>query len=175
MTSTCLNSVFSGSITLSFRDSIGRVITHVAPGREINFDLVSGVLPPGLILIGDTDNDSLILIQGTATTVGEYPFVIRAQIVNTTDLAQIVEATDQRRYVINIATVANASLPDGEVGSAYSQQLTVDGPTTGAEVWQVTSGTLPAGLSLNASTGEITGTPTLEESQTFIVCFSNGL
>jgi hypothetical protein len=175
MTSTCLNAAFTGSITMSLTNSLGQVVTAVAAGREINYEITSGVLPPGILMSGDAQNPAIILFTGTATTVGEYPFVIRAQIVHTTEIAQIVEATDQRRYVINIAAIANASLPDGEVGSAYSQQLTVDGPTTGAELWQVTSGTLPAGLSLDSATGEITGTPTLEESQTFIVCFSNGL
>src|ERR1035438_6111916 len=40
-----------------------------------------------------------------------------------------------------------------------SQTLAATGGS-GADSWQLTSGTLPAGLTLNGSTGQISGTPT---------------
>jgi len=61
---------------------------------------------------------------------------------------------------LNITTT---SLPSGQVGKAYSGALTATGgipPYT----WAVASGTLPAGLSLNASTGTISGVPATAES-----------
>jgi len=45
------------------------------------------------------------------------------------------------------------------VGQAYSATLGATGGTT-AYSWSITSGTLPSGLTLNASTGTISGTPT---------------
>src|SRR5260370_34464585 len=56
-------------------------------------------------------------------------------------------------------TVPTTSLPDGRVGVSYLQMLAATGGT-GTFSWQLTSGTLPGGLTLNASTGAITGTPT---------------
>lgn len=47
---------------------------------------------------------------------------------------------------------------DGEVGEAYSFIPTVEGGTPGY-TYSVTSGSLPTGLTLNTSTGEISGTP----------------
>ncbi|MDQ1420077.1 MAG: large repetitive protein, partial [Acidimicrobiaceae bacterium] len=49
--------------------------------------------------------------------------------------------------------------PAGEVGAAYSRQLTVSNGTS-PFVWSISAGTLPAGLTLNASTGLLNGTPT---------------
>ncbi len=55
-------------------------------------------------------------------------------------------------------SVTTSSLPDGQVGVAYSQTLAASGGTAPYS-WSVTSGSLPAGLSLAASSGAITGTP----------------
>lgn len=50
-------------------------------------------------------------------------------------------------------------IPAGQVGKAFSAAPTTTGGTPPL-TWSVASGTLPAGLSLNTSTGEISGTPT---------------
>ena len=52
-----------------------------------------------------------------------------------------------------------SSLPNGQVGQAYSASLTASGGTAPLS-WAVSSGTLPAGLTLSAATGAIAGTPT---------------
>ena len=51
------------------------------------------------------------------------------------------------------------SLPNGQIGRAYSATLVANGGTTPFS-WSVADGALPAGLSVIASTGAITGTPT---------------
>jgi hypothetical protein len=50
------------------------------------------------------------------------------------------------------------SLPDAHIGAAYSATLTASGGT-GPYTFSIVSGSLPSGLSLNASTGVISGTP----------------
>ena len=55
--------------------------------------------------------------------------------------------------------ITTASLPDGLIGVPYSQTLTATGGTTPYS-FQVTTGRLPAGLTLNVSTGQISGIPT---------------
>ncbi|RYF78015.1 MAG: DUF11 domain-containing protein [Cytophagaceae bacterium] len=56
-------------------------------------------------------------------------------------------------------SLTTASLPNGEVGKAYSQTITATGGTTPYS-FSVAAGTLPDGLSLNPTTGVISGTPT---------------
>ncbi|HEY2275031.1 MAG TPA: putative Ig domain-containing protein, partial [Steroidobacteraceae bacterium] len=59
-------------------------------------------------------------------------------------------------------SVTTTSLASGQVGVAYSAMLAASGGTT-PYTWTLTSGTLPAGLSL-ASSGAITGMPTASAS-----------
>ena len=67
--------------------------------------------------------------------------------------------------------ITTKSLPNGTVGTAYSQTLAATGSDT--STWSIESGSLPAGLSLNESTGEITGTPTAAGTSTFTVKANN--
>jgi hypothetical protein len=60
-------------------------------------------------------------------------------------------------------SITTTTLPNGQIGSAYSATLTPSGgiaPIT----WSLISGTLPTGLSLNGN--QITGTPTATAAQT---------
>lgn len=56
-------------------------------------------------------------------------------------------------------SISTGALPNGQVGIAYSATLGATGGTA-PYAWSLTSGVLPAGLSLSASTGAISGTPT---------------
>ena len=62
------------------------------------------------------------------------------------------------RPASNQLQITTSSLSDGTVGQSYSVTLGATGGTA-AYSWSITSGTLPSGLSLNASTGVISGTP----------------
>jgi hypothetical protein len=55
--------------------------------------------------------------------------------------------------------ISSTSLPAGTVGSAYRATLAATGGIAPYS-WSITSGALPAGLSLNAASGANTGTPT---------------
>ena len=55
--------------------------------------------------------------------------------------------------------IGTTTLPDGVLNAAYSAALQATGGT-GTITWSLATGTLPAGLTLNPSTGAITGTPT---------------
>ncbi len=62
----------------------------------------------------------------------------------------------------------NSLCPAGTVGAAYSQTLAVSGGTA-PYAWSISSGDLPAGLSLASATGVLSGTPTFAETSNFTV------
>ena len=71
-------------------------------------------------------------------------------------------------------TITTASFPSGNIGDSYSESLTAT--TTGGTwpvTWALTSGTLPAGLTLN-SDGTISGSPTAKGTYKFTVKASIG-
>ena len=68
-------------------------------------------------------------------------------------------------------TITTSSLPDGKVGEAYSQTLTADGTTP--ITWNIIGGTLPESLTLNETTGKISGTPTADGTAKFTVKAEN--
>lgn len=62
--------------------------------------------------------------------------------------------------------ISTSSLPNGTFGVAYSTSLAAVGGTGTYSSWALTSGTLPTGLSLNTTTGVISGTPSATASST---------
>jgi hypothetical protein len=64
--------------------------------------------------------------------------------------------------------ITTASLPAGTVGTAYSTSIAASGGTT-PYTWSVTSGTLPAGLSINSTNGMVSGTPTTAQTYSFTI------
>jgi len=59
--------------------------------------------------------------------------------------------------------ITTTSLPGGILSTGYNQALSVSSPgsgISGSMTWSISSGSLPTGLSLNSSTGVISGTPT---------------
>ncbi len=85
--------------------------------------------------------------------------------------ADVTKLTAQFAPGIFDVTITTDTLPNGKVGGAYSHTLTADG--TAPITWSIDSGNLPAGLSLNKDTGEISGTPTAEGTSTFTVKAEN--
>ena len=127
------------------------------------WSIASGSLPSGLSL-----NSSTGQISGTPTTAGTSNFTARV-----TDSQVPADTADQPLSIIVSAaptqvTITTTSLPNGTVGAAYSQTLAATGGVT-PYTWSILSGSLPAGLSLNSSTGEISGTPTTIETANFTV------
>jgi len=119
------------------------------------WSLSSGSLPTGLSLTSGG------VISGTPSAAGTSNFTVRA-----TDTVGAT-ATKALSIVINAAvTITTSSLPAGTVGTAYSQTLAATGGT-GAKTWAIASGTLPTGLSLNSSTGVISGTPSASGTSNF--------
>ena len=69
-------------------------------------------------------------------------------------------------------TITTTSLPAGTVGQPYSAPVAATGGTT-TYTWSIAPGTLPPGLTLNASTGTISGTPTKPGNSSFTISVSD--
>ena len=132
-----------------------QVLTASGGTPAYTYVLAGGALPAGLSLAAAT-------ISGTPTTAGPYAFTIRA-----TDSAAL---TVERAYSGQVLTSAIAILPDSItgllVGKPYTQTHTASGGTA-PYTWAVIGGALPAGLSLAAGTGIVSGTPTTQGAFSF--------
>ncbi|WP_455918572.1 putative Ig domain-containing protein [Ensifer canadensis] len=120
----------------------------------ITYAVTAGSLPTGLALSGSTG-----AISGTPTVsaTGTASFTVTA--------TAATAGSASANYSITVAappvvlTPANGALSAGTVGVAYANSLISATGGVGAITYALTSGSLPAGLSINASTGAITGTP----------------
>jgi Putative Ig domain len=118
-----------------------------------SWSLTSGTLPSGLSLYASTGT-----ISGTpATPVTATPLSFK--VTDSSRPAQNKSVSLTLTIAPVTLAITTSSLPNGQVGTAYSATLTATGGTT-PYTWSLTSGILPAGLSLNGATGAITGTPT---------------
>jgi hypothetical protein len=79
--------------------------------------------------------------------------------VTATSITDPTKSVSLQIKVNPLPAVTTASLPNATAGIAYSATLSESGGTS-PYTWTVTSGTLPAGLSLSSQTGAITGVPT---------------
>ena len=95
----------------------------------------------------------------TPTATGAYTYTLTC---TSTAGSQNASATLTVQAVPALS-ITSSSLPSGQVGTAYSTTLAATGGIA-PYTWSITGGMLPAGLSLNASTGAITGTPTAATS-----------
>ena len=68
-------------------------------------------------------------------------------------------------------SITTSSLSDGKMGAAYSQTLTATGTTP--IKWSISGGALPDGLTLDETTGKISGTPTAAGTASFTVKVAN--
>src|SRR5262245_4827215 len=77
-----------------------------------------------------------------------------------------ISAPDLSAQPLSITTAS--PLPAGVRGTPYSLTLAATGGTK-PYTWSVLSGALPAGVSLNASSGVISGTPTVAGTASFTI------
>ena len=117
----------------------------------------AGTLPAGLSL------SSAGVLSGTPTTAGSSTFT-----VNVIDKNNGIATASITLVVVNGLALTFGTPPGGVVGTAYTDTLTAVGGTT-PYTWSVSAGTLPAGITLNASTGVLAGTPTAGGTANFTV------
>jgi hypothetical protein len=152
---TCANAAYSSHVSIS-------------PGnRPVTVSIVSGSIPPGLVLT--YDNTSFTL-SGTTTTPGEFNFTVRVQDANGNFM--------EKPYTICVLDIAwnsnpyGTPLPNGAVGTGYTLTFNAPSCASGALAplsYQVSSGALPTGMDLNETTGILSGTPTVAGTYSFTI------
>ncbi len=123
------------------------------------FSITSGSLPAGLTL-----NTSTGVISGTPTSSGTYSFTAKVtDSKGTTDTVTCSIAIAAVPLDIQCGTCGNNR---ATAGTAYTSTLAATGGS-GSYTYSIASGSLPAGVTLNSSTGVISGTPTTGGTYTF--------
>ena len=142
----------NGEVTVAYSQTLA-VSGGISP---YTWTRSAGTLPGGLTL------SAAGVISGTPTTVGTFNFTVRV-----TDAAAKTATRALSITVVAAPSVTTATLPNGIVGTAYSQALAASAGTT-PYTWSVSVGVLPGGLALSA-TGIISGTPTTVGTFNFTV------
>jgi len=146
------SSLPNGSVGTAYNQTLARS----GGTSPFTWSISSGSLPAGLTLVASSG-----AITGTPTSAGTSNFTAR--------VADTVGATATKALsiiVVSGLTITTSSLPADTVNIAYNQTLTASGGTT-PYTWAISSGTLPTGLTLNTSSGAITGTPTAAGTSNF--------
>ena len=126
---------------------------------------LSGTTPPGINF-----DPARALLSGTPTNVGSYSFTISC-----TDAGGQRAANSYTLAVAKagpLALTTQPPLPVGIVRSAYSFPFVASGGVT-PYTWAITAGALPAGLTLGATSGTVSGTPTTIGPSAFTVTVSD--
>lgn len=160
------SSLANGTVGTSYND----VLTADVSG--VTWSVSRGTLPAGLSL-----NTSTGAIAGVPTTANTYSFTITATSANSSASKEFTIVISSASTPVNpdpipvtTITILNSSLPNASIGNSYSVELFSDASNV---TWSVSNGTLPAGLTLNASTGRISGTPQTAGNYTFTLRASN--
>lgn len=139
----------SMSVTVTATDAVD------ATSSALTYSVTSGSLPTGLSL-----NSSTGVISGTPTSIS----------TSTSTSTFTITVSDGRNSVARSFSITitdrapvwstNQTLPTYTKGLSYSTTLVATDDDAGAITYSVLSGSLPAGFSLNSSTGIISGTNT---------------
>ena len=140
-----------------------RVDKPTPSGAGIVFDGGEGTVYGSVTLqenITIDEGESLTIPDGASLNTGSHEVIVNGGALTGGD-----KITGTVKYA---PTITTESLPNGTVNKEYNQTLAATGSDT--ITWSIESGgTLPTGLSLNGSTGAITGTPTAAGTYNFTV------
>jgi uncharacterized repeat protein (TIGR03803 family) len=128
----------------------------------LTFAVTTGTLPAGLTL------STSGLLAGTPTVAGTFAFT-----VTSTDMVG-ASALQSYTVVINsILSILTTTLLNGTINHAYGQTIMASGGT-GSYTFALTTGALPAGLTLSSS-GVLSGVPSAVSTSRFAVSVTDNV
>ena len=137
--------------------------------RVVIFDLSSGIT--------NGMNASMVLGQPDFTSSNTYPVSQSSLLADyqnniafdtTNNAFYYTDAVNNRSLIFNLVKLSQDVLPNPSLNQAYSQTISSSN-SQGTVTYSVSSGSLPPGLTLNPTTGLISGTPTTSGSYTFSI------
>lgn len=142
------NTSLSGSVGTAFNQTLATATGGTSP---YTWTIASGSLPPGLTL-----SSSSAALAGTPTQPGTFSFTLQASDSSSPPL------TGTRGFTMTVTAgpptiTTPLQLPNATLNVAYTEQLAASGGTP-PYTWRANG--LPKGLSINSSTGLISGVPT---------------
>jgi hypothetical protein len=144
--------------TIAYSDSVSAT-------NSPTYSIISGALPTGISRSGGA-------LSGTPTVGGQsYSFTLQAANTDgsvTASFSGTVAAAPTFPPAWSDNTLATFV-----VGQAYSDQVVATNMSSYSGAYSVSSGALPAGISLNTGTGAVTGTPTSPTSYSFAITATN--
>jgi hypothetical protein len=148
----------TSATSTTFTQGTPGTFTVTATGNPTPTFTKTGTLPTGVTLTAAG------VLSGTPTQSGSFPITITAS----NGVLPIATQAFTLTVPIPPLVVTTSSLPSGSVGSPYSQTLVATGGQ-GATTWSLTSGALPPGISLGATTGVLSGSTTTVGTSSFTV------
>jgi hypothetical protein len=152
----------AGTVGVAYSHTLSAIGTGT-----LTWTLQAGTLPTSLTL--STGG----VISGTPTVAETDAFTVRVTDAATTLTAdQVLSLTIHAAYVA--PTITTTTLTNATITAPYSATLVNTGglaPFT----WNLTVGSLPAGVTLNTTTGVISGTPTSPGNNNFTVQVTDAL
>lgn len=159
---------------------------YVADGGSDNLLVIDtatntqiGAVPVGVtafgVAVNATDTIAYVpnLSSNTVSVIDLSTLTVTATVTVGSGPASFGAFTQPAAVATSAPAITSGAPASGNVGTAYSHQFTASG--TGPIQWSVATGTLPAGLVLNSSSGVLSGTPTATGTFGFTLQASNGL